>query len=98
MTSSGLKPREITRRHRDVETTMLLHLRLFVATASIRRQIFRTVKKLFHLHLHGFIHLDQRRPEALEDFAAEFLRRVNVEFASDERRPGRLKLSRDVSL
>ena len=41
-----------------------------------------TAKKLFHLRLHSFIHLDERRPGAFEAFAGEFLRRINAEFAA----------------
>jgi hypothetical protein len=36
----------------------------------------------FHLRLHRFIHLNQRRPGAFEAFAGNFLRRVNAEFAA----------------
>ena len=47
-------------------------------------------KKSFYLHFHLFIHLDERRPNAFETFAGEFLRRVNLHdawiltFSSDE--------------
>lgn len=35
-------------------------------------------KKLFHLRLHAFIHLDERRPFAFETFARNFLRRADA--------------------
>ena len=41
-----------------------------------------TAEKFFHLRLHVFIHLDERRPGAFETFAGEFLRRVDAEFAA----------------
>ena len=39
-------------------------------------------KELFHLRLYRGIHLDERRPGAFEDFARQFLCRINAEFAA----------------
>ena len=41
-----------------------------------------TFETLFHLRLHTFIHLDERRPGAFETFAGNFLRRVNAQLAA----------------
>ena len=38
-------------------------------------------QNVFHLRLHAFIHLDQRRPRAFESFAGNFLRGVKTHFA-----------------
>jgi len=37
---------------------------------------------LFHLRLHHFIHLDERRPGAFETFARNLLRRVDAGLAA----------------
>jgi len=40
------------------------------------------LKKLFVRIFYRFIHLDQRRPGAIETFSGQFLRRVNFETAA----------------
>ena len=45
--------------------------------------LFVGIKELFHLRLHAFIHLDERRPGAFETFTGNFLRRVNAQLAAD---------------
>jgi len=54
--------------------------------ASKARGLLR-IEKCFHLCLHAFIHLDERRLGAFETFAGEFLCRVVVHRASPSSRP-----------
>ena len=44
-------------------------------------------EQFFHLRLHRFIHLDERRPRAFETFAGNFLRRVQFHFFLARRFP-----------